>query len=229
MLRWRLALLPLAVLLLARPGAAAHEPPTEMLLEAQDQGSAFWFTSNATGSERNPMIHLAPGAHVVITVVNKGPSPHNLRVSEPVDVATPILSAGERARLEFDVPERADVAIAYWCDPHVSAGMEGTFSTMPAPPAAPGAEPPVGREAVTSLGVNFYAYWIGVFSFLVLFVVLGATFFLLRYAESPRLTDHRDRPAREAAAKPIGWGTLLTLAVVLVLFAVAVVQVTRLV
>lgn len=94
-----------------------------------------------------------------------------------------------------------------------------------------GAAPEEGAEDVTALGVNFYAYWVGVISFIVLFVVLAATFFLLRYGETQHWTDQKDRPARDKGqeAPKSSLGTWVVLGVVLVVFVVAAVQVLRLV
>lgn len=44
------------------------------------------------------------------------------------------------------------------------------------------------------LGINRLAYWVGVISFAVLFIIYGATFFLFKYGESNATTDHHDRP-----------------------------------
>lgn len=86
-------------------------------------------------------------------------------------------------------------------------------------------------EEIVALGVNFYAYWVGVLSFIVLFVVLAATFFLLRYGETRHWTDWKDRPARDKGedAPKSATGTWVVLGVVLVVFVVAAVQVLRLV
>lgn len=48
--------------------------------------------------------------------------------------------------------------------------------------------------ALHKLGIHSLAYWIGVVSFAVLFIIYGATFFLFKYGESSATTDHHDRP-----------------------------------
>lgn len=90
-------------------------------------------------------------------------------------------------------------------------------------------EKPEGVKEIRALGVSFLAYWVGVISFIVLFVVLAATFFLLRYGESRHWTDQRDRPAKEKGEAPKATGTWIVLGIVLVVFVVAVVQVMRVV
>lgn len=97
--------------------------------------------------------------------------------------------------------------------------------------AAAGGEEQSPVHQITTLGVNFYAYWVGVISFVVLFIVLAATFFLLRYGETHHWSDWRDRPARDKgdAAPKSALGTWIVLGLVLVLFVIAAVQVARLV
>lgn len=90
-------------------------------------------------------------------------------------------------------------------------------------------------EAISKLGVNYYAYWVGVVSFIALFVVVAATFFILRYGESKHWTDWRDRPAREAKGAKEGEapkapvGTFIVLALMVIVFLVAAVQVAKVV
>jgi hypothetical protein len=55
----------------------------------------------------------------------------------------------------------------------------------------------------TKLGVNFLAYWVGVVSFIVLFVVLGITFFVLRYGESGHWASWKDRAAKDKGVEPL--------------------------
>jgi hypothetical protein len=95
--------------------------------------------------------------------------------------------------------------------------------------AAPAGEGPV--EEIVHLGVNFYAYWVGVISFIVLFVVLAATFFLLRYGESKHWTDWKDRPARDKGEAPPAkaYGLWAALAMSLLLLAIAAANVLRMV
>ena len=54
-------------------------------------------------------------------------------------------------------------------------------------------------HAFTQLGVNFFAYWVGVVSFIVLLVVLAITFFVLRYGESAHWAAWKDRAAKDKA------------------------------
>ncbi|HEV8361757.1 MAG TPA: choice-of-anchor V domain-containing protein [Candidatus Thermoplasmatota archaeon] len=106
----------------------------------------------------------------------------------------------------------------------------GTYVAMGANRLGAGAaaEEGGGIAAIRALGVNFYAYWVGVISFVVLFVVIAATFFLLRYGESRHWTDQKDRPAREKTETPKPMtGTWVVLAIVLIVFVVAAVQVVR--
>lgn len=55
----------------------------------------------------------------------------------------------------------------------------------------------VAEESINHAGVHYLAYWIGVISFALLFVVYGATFFLFKHGETPETTDQKDRPGFE--------------------------------
>ncbi|MBI4392408.1 MAG: hypothetical protein HY556_01235 [Euryarchaeota archaeon] len=63
-----------------------------------------------------------------------------------------------------------------------------------------------GGIPVNEIGVTWHAHWVGVASFLALFVLYVFTFFILRYGESKHATDHRDRS--EGASK--GAGSVVT-------------------
>lgn len=101
-------------------------------VEAHDGGpesSEYWFTSNKTGAEHNPVLFFPRGAHVVVEFVNEGDQAHNFHVGDPIQAQTNILGNGESETLEFDVPEDAQATSTYWCDPHITMGMQGTFAT----------------------------------------------------------------------------------------------------
>lgn len=55
-----------------------------------------------------------------------------------------------------------------------------------------GGAPDEGVE-INEIGVHYLAYWVGVISFAVLFVMYGLTFFLFKFNESGHTTDHKDR------------------------------------
>lgn len=119
----RLAALGLAILLLAPLASAQAE---SIVLEAHDGGGEYWFQLQES-SERNPSLNLEPGQSYSIRLENKGAAPHNVHF-ESVDAATPIIKPGENATLELSVPAGL-AAMAYWCDPHRFAGMEGEAIT----------------------------------------------------------------------------------------------------
>jgi hypothetical protein len=113
----------------------------------------------------------------------------------------------------------------------VSMGKPGTHLAMAAAGGAAGGGSAV--EAISKLGVSYYAYWVGVVSFVALFIVVAVTFFILRYGESRHWTDWRDRPApklKEGEAPPkTPVGTYIVLALMVVVFLVAAVQVAKVV
>lgn len=129
----RLAALGLAILLLTPLASAQAE---SIVLEAHDGGGEYWFQLQGL-SERNPSLNLEPGQSYSIRLENKGAAPHNVHF-EGVDVATPIIKPGENATIEFTVPS-GTTTMAYWCDPHRFAGMEGeAIAPTPESEGAPG-------------------------------------------------------------------------------------------
>lgn len=119
----RFAALGLAILLLTPLASAQVE---SIVLEARDGGGEYWFQLQGS-SERNPSLNLEAGQSYSIRLENKGAAPHNVHF-ESVDAATPIIKPGENATIEFTVPS-STTAMAYWCDPHRFAGMEGEAVT----------------------------------------------------------------------------------------------------
>jgi uncharacterized cupredoxin-like copper-binding protein len=102
------------------------------------------------------------------------------------ELATPLLQAGEEYNLTVTLGEDYSGSIRYICSVpgHAGSGMEGTLSV--------GATGGGGEEqSIDDYGVHYLAYWVGIVSFVIIFVVLFATFFLLRYGESPHVVDHR--------------------------------------
>jgi plastocyanin len=178
-------------------------------------------------------VELVPGQQVSLFIHNVGDAPHNLYVGEAGAVAKfePQIPPGALAQLNFTVP--ATGPVVYYCaiPGHRELGMSGNITLKGQ--AAAAAKGSAGAEEISKVGVNLYAYWIGVISFIMLFVVLAATFFLLRYGESAHWTDWKDRPARdkgkEGEAKAMPLGTWVVLGVMVVLFLVAAVQVARVV
>lgn len=141
-------------------------------------------------------------AHVTFHVVNVGSTAHDwtltsqdfehdeedLREREDGGeaVKTPLLDPGEEYNLTVTFGEDYSGEITHICSVpgHRGAGMEGTLAVG----TAGGGE---GGESIEDFGVDYLAYWVGVISFLILFIVLFATFFFLRYGETKHATDHR--------------------------------------
>jgi plastocyanin len=204
------------------PGAAPAAPVQGPVIEVQ----LYDFGIAPTG------LTLDPGTNVTLHVTNKGAVPHNLYLDTGGALAKTReeIKGGEFDDITFAVP--ASGIIEYYCNVpgHHELGMSGNLTVRgsAAPPASAGG---TNVHAIVGLGVNFYAYWVGVISFIVLFIVLAATFFLLRYGESSHWTDQRDRPAREPAKgeKPRSMmGTWLVLGLTLLVFVFAAYQVVRL-
>lgn len=148
-------------------------------------------------------ITIGPNSQVTFHVVNVGQTDHDLTflglqdtdaefaeedLREREDggeaVKTPLLGAGEAYDLTVTFPEDFEGSIVYICSVpgHRSGGMEGTLSVGAAA---------AGEEEITELGVDYLAYWVGIASFVIIFIVLFGTFFYFRYGESKEVQDHR--------------------------------------
>lgn len=135
-------------------------------------------------------------------------TPHNLHVKgvTPEPPATPLVG-NQVHEVAFTMP--AEGAVTYVCDAHPT--MTGKVLTPAAAAAAGGGE----EIDVPHLGVNFLSYWVGLISFMVLFVVYGATFFLFKYNETPATTDQWDRPGTPAGERRFSPGMASIIAVVI--------------
>lgn len=144
---------------------------------------------------------IGPNTNVTFHVVNIGGTDHDfsllsqdfefaeedLRAREDGGeaVKTPLLAPGESYNLTVTFPEDYSSSIRVICSVpgHAENGMDGTLQV--------GAAPAGGEEDVTDFGVDYLAYWVGIISFVILFIVLFGTFFLFRYGESKQVVDHR--------------------------------------
>ncbi len=148
-------------------------------------------------------ITIGPNTQVTFHVVNVGQTDHDFTLLQLQNsdaefdeedlreredggeaVKTPLLGAGEAYDLTVTFPSEFAGSIVYICSVpgHRSGGMEGTLHVG----AAAG-----GEEEITELGVDYLAYWVGIASFVIIFIVLFGTFFYFRYGESKEVTDHR--------------------------------------
>jgi uncharacterized cupredoxin-like copper-binding protein len=102
-------------------------------------------------------------------------------------VKTPLLSPGESYNLTVTFGEDYEGEVGFLCSVpgHAGQGMEGAFTVGAA--AGGGGE----EGGIESFGVHYLAYWVGVIAFVIVFIVLFATFFFLRYGESKHVSDHR--------------------------------------
>lgn len=111
---------------------------------------------------------------------------HNLHVKGITPEQKTTIGPGSYHSVNFTMPSSGQVTFA--CDLHPT--MSGTIVT-PAQFAA--ASKPSEGSDVPELGVHFLSYWVGLISFMVLFVVYGATFFLFKYNETSATTDQWTR------------------------------------
>lgn len=157
-------------------------------------------------------ITIGPNTQVTFHVVNVGQTDHDFTFLQLQDsgaefaeedlreredggeaVKTPLLSAGEEYDLTVTFPSDFSGSIVYICSVpgHRSGGMEGTLNVG----AAAG-----GEEDITELGVHYLAYWVGIVSFVIIFIVLFGTFFYFRYGETKEVQDHRSGAKTVTAA-----------------------------
>lgn len=101
------------------------------LASAQDHGfevtmhndGGFYFRFDG-GADKNPDVVLHAGETYTFHVRNEGTTSHDFHVGGLG--ATALLSPGQSETLTITVP---DGPIGnYWCDPHRTAGMEGSFT-----------------------------------------------------------------------------------------------------
>lgn len=203
----RVLLLGLLALVVALPSAAMaqdgqvpQDEPAQYTIEVRLGGG----TGDETFDIKPEEITVPPGANVTFHVVNLQATGHDfalmsndkfefseedLREAEGGQgqvVKTPLLDAGEEYNLTVTFNEDASGTIDYICSVsgHDGLGMEGTISV--------GATGGGGEEeGITGFGVHYLAYWVGMISFVIIFVVLFGTFFYFRYGETKHAVDHR--------------------------------------
>ena len=97
---------------MAAIGSMANGRVREVSLVAREM--AFYADG---GSTANPVLHARPGERLRITVINNAPGMvHDLTI-DAVQTATPLLTAGQVASIEFTAPaEPGDYQ--YRCRPH---------------------------------------------------------------------------------------------------------------
>ena len=97
---------------MAAIGSMAKGRVREVSLVARDM--AFYAEA---GSTANPVLHARPGERLRITVINNAPGMVHDLIIDAVQTATPLLTAGQVASIEFIAPaEPGDYQ--YRCRPH---------------------------------------------------------------------------------------------------------------
>jgi len=99
-------------------------PAQSVTLVAYNVGERYWFERQGDTSE-NPTLHLTPGTHVEVTVINRAHLAHDLRFGSPIERVSPLLEPGQQETFSFDVPADASGTSRYWCEPHNLLGMSG--------------------------------------------------------------------------------------------------------
>lgn len=97
---------------MAAIGSTAKDRVREVSLVARDM--AFYADG---GSTANPVLHARPGERLRITVINNAPGMVHDLIIDAVDTATPLLTAGQVASIEFTAPAKTG-DYAYRCRPH---------------------------------------------------------------------------------------------------------------
>lgn len=203
-------LLGVALLLVAMPvlGTVAAQDPA---VPSDEPTSVTVDVYLGEGDETTFDIHpstvtVGPNTNLTFHVTNLQPTDHDFALLDtgPFEVAdeedlregeggqgevikTPVLGAGESYNLTVTIPADTQASVTYICSVsgHQDLGMEGTLQIGAA--SAGGG----GETEIVDFGVHYLAYWVGIVSFVILFIVLVATFFLFRYGESGHVTDHR--------------------------------------
>ncbi len=194
----------LAFMLIATPLAGAQEDAEELLtgparvtievyLGPGSGGDTFTITPESMTVE--------PDTVVTFHVQNVGGTDHDFALlgegfeSDEEDqqtredgngeaVKTPLLAPGETYNLTVTFGPDFSGSVTYICSVggHADLGMEGTLNVGVSA---------ADEEEITDFGVDYLAYWIGIASFVILFIVLFATFFYFRYGETKQAVDHR--------------------------------------
>jgi plastocyanin len=125
--------------------------------------------------------------------------------------------SGNYATPVFAVPSDGLVVI---CSVHGTA-MEAKILVGSSPPSLGGGG--AATQSIVDYGVHFYAYWVGVISFAVLFILYGASFFLFKHGETPFTTDQKDRPDYEERRTIMGLPEYVFVILAIIVLALAVV------
>jgi hypothetical protein len=124
------SLLALGGLLALLPLGARSLEPREVIVIARQM--SFYVGDGATA---NPVIQVAPGERIRITLINADPGfDHDFAVTA-WDVRTPILHGEGRASLVIQAPDKPGTA-TYVCSLHDSM-MKGTLEVTASRPAVP--------------------------------------------------------------------------------------------
>ena len=122
----RLALALVVALALPTVGASS----VQLVLVAHDDGFSL-----PGATERNPTLHLAPGANVTLTFENDASTPQDLVLGAPLDVRTPCCQRpGDSAVLQFTIPSDASGQVPYSSDQAPDA-LHGVLQLGEVPPS----------------------------------------------------------------------------------------------
>ena len=132
---------------------------------------------------------IQPGTTVVWTWESDN---HNVNPTEQPDDADweghePIENTGFEYEFTFEV----EGEYHYVCDPHIAQGMEGDIIVGEEPDNGEAA--PAADVDIHELGIPIQKHFVGVATFLAIFVSLVFTFYLLKYGES----THSQSPGRK--------------------------------
>ena len=149
---------------------------------AEGNGGAFAFEPAA--------VQVDPGTTVEFEWTGEGGGHNVVHEEGAFESGQPVDTTG----VEFEHTFEEEGVFLYYCTPHKSLGMKGAVvvGEVATGGGGGGEAEPAAEVDPEHMGVPFQAHWVGIATFLAIFVTLIFTFFLLKYGESPHASHGND-------------------------------------